>query len=182
MLPKAHLTTHSRIFGSMLVITPSWWSGSWRSFLLRHNELKLCQKLESNESKLTVCFWLDHLAHSAIHMTQPRVQSSPAFNYSTNEMNKEGNRYFHKHFYVHSVPEMINTWLPKWDCVVRTAKKIDVRYSWEQILVSFTAHSVNICSCLLPSIDCKLLYQHMCMSSSQISLQYLQEWHVQATL
>ena len=33
MLPKAHLTSHSRMSGSSLVITPSWLSGSWRSFL-----------------------------------------------------------------------------------------------------------------------------------------------------
>ena len=34
MLPKAHLTSsHSRIFGSRWVITPSWLSRSWRSFL-----------------------------------------------------------------------------------------------------------------------------------------------------
>ena len=33
MLPKAHLTSLSRMPGSRLVITPSWLSGSWRSFL-----------------------------------------------------------------------------------------------------------------------------------------------------
>ena len=33
MLPKAHLTLHSRISGSRWVITPLWLSGSWRSFL-----------------------------------------------------------------------------------------------------------------------------------------------------
>ena len=33
MLPKAHLTLHSRMSGSRLVITPSWLSGSWRSSL-----------------------------------------------------------------------------------------------------------------------------------------------------
>ena len=33
MLPKAHLTWHSRMSGSRWVITPSWLSGSWRSFL-----------------------------------------------------------------------------------------------------------------------------------------------------
>ena len=33
MLPKAHLTLHSRISGSRGVITPSWLSGSWRYFL-----------------------------------------------------------------------------------------------------------------------------------------------------
>ena len=32
MLPKAHLISHSRISGSGWVITPSWLSGSWRSF------------------------------------------------------------------------------------------------------------------------------------------------------
>ena len=33
MLPKAHLTSHSRMSGSRWVITPSWLSWSWRSFL-----------------------------------------------------------------------------------------------------------------------------------------------------
>ena len=32
MLPKAHLTSHSRMSGSRWVITPSWLSGLWRSF------------------------------------------------------------------------------------------------------------------------------------------------------
>ena len=31
MLPKAHLTSHSRMSGSTWVITPLWLSGSWRS-------------------------------------------------------------------------------------------------------------------------------------------------------
>ena len=33
ILLKAHLTSHSRMSGSRWVITPSWLSGSWRSFL-----------------------------------------------------------------------------------------------------------------------------------------------------
>ena len=33
MLPKAHLTLHSRMSCSRWVITPLWLSGSWRSFL-----------------------------------------------------------------------------------------------------------------------------------------------------
>ena len=33
MLPKAHLTLHSRISGSRWVIIPPWLSGLWRSFL-----------------------------------------------------------------------------------------------------------------------------------------------------
>ena len=32
ILPKAHLTSHSKMSGSRWVITPSWLSGSWRSF------------------------------------------------------------------------------------------------------------------------------------------------------
>ena len=32
MLPKPHLSSHSRMSGSRWVITPSWLSGSWRSF------------------------------------------------------------------------------------------------------------------------------------------------------
>ena len=34
MLPKAHLTSHSRMSGSRWVISPSWLSGSWRSFFV----------------------------------------------------------------------------------------------------------------------------------------------------
>ena len=33
MLSKTHLTSHSRMSGSRWMITPSWLSGSWRSFL-----------------------------------------------------------------------------------------------------------------------------------------------------
>ena len=33
ILPKAHLTSHSRMSSSRWVITPLWLSGSWRSFL-----------------------------------------------------------------------------------------------------------------------------------------------------
>ena len=34
MFPKANLTWDSRMFGSRAVITPSWLSGSWRSFCI----------------------------------------------------------------------------------------------------------------------------------------------------
>ena len=37
MLPKAHLTSHSRMSGSRWVITPTWLSGSWRSFLYSYS-------------------------------------------------------------------------------------------------------------------------------------------------
>ena len=39
-LPKAHLTSHSRMSGSRWVITPSWLSESWRSFL--YSSLCVC--------------------------------------------------------------------------------------------------------------------------------------------
>ena len=35
MFPKAHLTSHSRMSSSRWVITPSWLSGSWRSFFVQ---------------------------------------------------------------------------------------------------------------------------------------------------
>ena len=38
MLSKAHLTSHSRMSGSRWVITPSWLTGSWRSFLYSSSE------------------------------------------------------------------------------------------------------------------------------------------------
>jgi len=38
MLPKAHLTLHSRISGSRWVMTPSWFSESLRSFLYNSSE------------------------------------------------------------------------------------------------------------------------------------------------
>ena len=37
MLPKAHLTSHSRMSGSRWVVKPSWLSGSWRSFLYSYS-------------------------------------------------------------------------------------------------------------------------------------------------
>ena len=40
MLPKAHLTSHSRMSGPRWVITPSWLSGSWRSFLYSSSTIK----------------------------------------------------------------------------------------------------------------------------------------------
>ena len=37
MLPKSHLTSHSRMSGSRWVITPSWLSVLWRSFLYSYS-------------------------------------------------------------------------------------------------------------------------------------------------
>ena len=42
MLPKAHLSSHSRISCSSPAITPSWLSGSWRSFLYNSSVYSCC--------------------------------------------------------------------------------------------------------------------------------------------
>ena len=42
MLPKAHLTLHSRISGSRWVITPLWLSGSLRPFFCVWNSVHYC--------------------------------------------------------------------------------------------------------------------------------------------
>ena len=40
MLPKAHLTSHSRMSGSSLVITPSWLSGSLEFLFKKIRDIK----------------------------------------------------------------------------------------------------------------------------------------------
>ena len=50
MLSKAHLTSHSRMSGCGWVITPSWLSGSWRSFLCSssYSPFKFSSKINSS--------------------------------------------------------------------------------------------------------------------------------------
>ena len=54
MLPKAHLTSHSRMSGSRWVITPSSLSGSWRSFLYS-SSMYSWHAAKSLQSCLTLC-------------------------------------------------------------------------------------------------------------------------------
>ena len=58
MLPKAHLTSHSRMSGSRWVIIPLWLSGSWRSFLYS-SSVYSCQFLISSaySSLLTITYF-----------------------------------------------------------------------------------------------------------------------------
>jgi len=42
MLPKAHLTLHSRMSGSRSVIIPSWLSGSWNFFFFYSSSVYSC--------------------------------------------------------------------------------------------------------------------------------------------
>ena len=55
MLPKAHLTSHSRMVGSKWVITSSWLFGSWRSFLY-HFSVYSCHLLISSASIRSIPF------------------------------------------------------------------------------------------------------------------------------
>ena len=55
MLPKAHLTFHSRMSDSRWVITPSWLSGSWRSFLYS-SSVYSCHLLISSASVRSIPF------------------------------------------------------------------------------------------------------------------------------
>ena len=69
MLPKAHLTSHSRMSGSRWVITPLWLSGSWRSFLYSSyvyschlfliSSLSVAIAAKSLQSCLTLCDPID---------------------------------------------------------------------------------------------------------------------------
>ena len=58
MLPKAHLTSHSRMSGSrwVWVITPSWLSGSWRSFLYNSSVYSCHPYLISSASVRSIPF------------------------------------------------------------------------------------------------------------------------------
>ena len=54
MHPKAYLTSHSRMSDSRWVITPSWLSGSWRSFLYSSSVYSCHLFLTSSAS----CLWV----------------------------------------------------------------------------------------------------------------------------
>ena len=55
MLSKAHLTLHSRMSGSRWVITPSWLSGSWRSFLYS-SSVYSCQLFLISSASVRSCY------------------------------------------------------------------------------------------------------------------------------
>ena len=59
ILPKAHLTSHSRISGSRWVITPSWLSGSWRSFLYS-SSVYSCHLFLRSSASVRPLMWLWH--------------------------------------------------------------------------------------------------------------------------
>ena len=56
MLPKAHLTLHSRMTGSRWVIIPLWLSGSWRYFLYSSSVYSCHLSLMSSASVRSIQF------------------------------------------------------------------------------------------------------------------------------
>ena len=51
MLSKAHFTSHSRMSGSRWVITPSWLSQTWRSFLYSNSHAKCYMQEQKKQHK-----------------------------------------------------------------------------------------------------------------------------------
>ena len=64
MLPQAHLTSHSRMSGYRWVITPSWLSGSWRSFLYS-SSVYSCH-LFLGERPKNYCYDLQYSAYTVL--------------------------------------------------------------------------------------------------------------------
>ena len=60
MLPKAHLTSHSRMSGSRWMTTPSWFSVSLRAFLYSSSVYSCYLLLMSSASVISVLYW-NHL-------------------------------------------------------------------------------------------------------------------------
>ena len=66
MPSKAHLTLHSKKSGSRLMITPSWLSGSWRSFLYSSSVYSVSE-FPSLETFLKLIYvWL-HCVFTGVH-------------------------------------------------------------------------------------------------------------------
>ena len=63
MLSKAPLTSHSRMSGSRWVITPSWLSGSWRSFFYSSSVYSCNLFLISSASVRSIPFFVLYCAH-----------------------------------------------------------------------------------------------------------------------
>ena len=69
MLSKAPLTSHSRMSGSGWVITPSWLSGSWRSFLYSSSVYSCHLFLISSASVRRYAQRMLKLPHNCTHLT-----------------------------------------------------------------------------------------------------------------
>ena len=75
MLPKAHLTSHSRMSGSRWVITPLWLSESWRPFLYSSSVYSCHLFLISSASVAAAT----KLLQLCLTLCDPRDGSPPGF-------------------------------------------------------------------------------------------------------
>ena len=74
MLPKAHLTLHCRMSGSRWVITSSWLSGSWRSFLYS-SSVYSCHLLLISWNECHILDWMSYLGLNVAYSRKnsPRI-------------------------------------------------------------------------------------------------------------
>ena len=70
MVSKAHLTSHSRMTGSRWVITPSWLSGSWRSFLY-NSSVHSCHLFLISSASVRFIPFLSALSSPSLHEMFP---------------------------------------------------------------------------------------------------------------
>ena len=81
MLSKAHLTSHSRMSGSRWVITPSWLSGSWRSFLYSSSvyscHLFLISNMIEAPLSLSLCYYLTHFLRYPFPLLSDELYFAP---------------------------------------------------------------------------------------------------------
>ena len=82
MLSKAHLTSLSKMSGSRLVITPSWLSGSWRSFLYSSSVYSCHLFLISSASVRSIPFlsFINRLHYKPVAI-RARCCVGPSFGY-----------------------------------------------------------------------------------------------------
>ena len=78
ILSKSHLTSHSRMSGSRWVITPSWLSGSWRSFFYNSSVCSFHLFLISSASVRSIPFLLYSLCQNLwLCRSQQTVENFP---------------------------------------------------------------------------------------------------------
>ena len=73
MLPKAHLTLHSKMSGSMSVITPSWLSGSLTSFFFSYNSVYSCHLFLISSASVRYIPFLSYIVPIFVPLLSPLV-------------------------------------------------------------------------------------------------------------
>ena len=73
MLPKAHLTLHSKMSGSMSVITPSWLSGTLTSFFFSYNSVYSCHLFLISSASVRYIPFLSYIVPIFVPLVCPLV-------------------------------------------------------------------------------------------------------------